>query len=337
MAGKEIHAWPQAAVRALWVRPWHGQIWNRPLETTDGLIVASSTGLLKLEQATGALKWKADVGDVVRSALRQQDVLFAGTRLPSPGVVAVRERSGAVAWRFRSEDDSDFEATPVEVEGNPVVLSHDGSLFVLNAGTGDVTCQVEVGESAYAALAQDAGLVVAASLEGNVRAFELRDLELYPRWKQQLSSAVFAEPLITNAVVYVGADGGELVALDRSTGERRWTTALGSIRFRPVIDNGRLFLSAGEKVVCVDAETGATRWEFVSPEAPADVLLQGERLYFGVPRVGLVALNALSGAVEWFLKDVRGRPTSPLILGQRLFYARSLTRGAEVVALELSP
>ncbi|WP_229758683.1 outer membrane protein assembly factor BamB family protein [Peterkaempfera bronchialis] len=70
--------------------------------------------------------------------------------------------------------------------------------------------------------------------------------------------------LVGDSVYYYG--GGLLRAADLRTGRVRWTVAVGEdVPARPVERDGTLYVTAGTRVMALDAATGAERWRFEAP------------------------------------------------------------------------
>lgn len=91
----------------------------------------------------------------------------------------------------------------------------------------------------------------------------------------------------------------QIVALDRHTGERRWSRDL-RVPFPPASGEGRLFVTAPDGIHALDPRTGDDLWHSSTTgrvlAAPA---VSGEMLLVVTDTEGLVALRARDGAVAW--------------------------------------
>lgn len=76
-----------------------------------------------------------------------------------------------------------------------------------------------------------------------------------------------SQPVSDGKTVYVGTDGGELLALDAATGDRVWTFACAhtfrkGIRSSPVLAEGKVLFGAYNGIAyCLDASTGSEIWQ----------------------------------------------------------------------------
>jgi outer membrane protein assembly factor BamB len=101
--------------------------------------------------------------------------------------------------------------------------------------------------------------------------------------------------------VFVGADLGDVVALDIATGEERWWTSIGgAVRGTPnYSDDGRhVFVIDQDEgaLVCLDADTGATVWRYTGPDrSDASPAVSGNVAVFGSCASALHVVSLDSG------------------------------------------
>lgn len=195
----------------------------------------------------------------------------AGSDGPSVGTVASVQQ----AWAFKSPN-GDFTATPVVAGGVLVAGSNLGSIFALDAVTGNLRWSRDVGQQINGSAAIDPGapggglvLVPIAQLgDPQLLALSLADGSV--RWTAALSTQpsstntdVFGSPTYWKGTVYIGTSGpdgdnstarGSVVALDEATGKLRWRTYTvplgddgGAVWSTPAIDTttGRLYVGTG--------------------------------------------------------------------------------------------
>ena len=108
--------------------------------------------------------------------------------------------------------------------------------------------------------------------------------------------------------VYVGSDDGILYAIDPQDGKIRWSyRGKGSVERQPEVGAALVyFASAANRVVALDATTGTRRWQYdrETPEGfsihgHAGPRLGGDVLYAGFDDGFLVALGAETGELRW--------------------------------------
>ena len=79
-------------------------------------------------------------------------------------------------------------------------------------------------------------------------------------WSVKLASLADYPPVVADEMVYVGTRAGNLIALDRHTGETVWVSGLGSsIVGAPIVREGTVF-TASRAVYAIDAATGKQLW-----------------------------------------------------------------------------
>ena len=91
-------------------------------------------------------------------------------------------------------------------------------------------------------------------------------------WRTSLGGGVAASPIVVNGQVIVGANDGQLYALDFNTGAVLWTFQTGGGFTRPAAVAGGLVFVAGTDHVlhAVDLSTHRERWQFTGASTNAD-------------------------------------------------------------------
>lgn len=170
-----------------------------------------------------------------------------------------------------------------------------------------------------------------------------------PDWGIAASPLVEGELLITQ----ISGEGEAcVIALDRRSGETRWTSLPDKAAYAaPIaVDQGGkrvVIVPLADRVVGLDAPTGALVWSYAMPGSKwpitiATPVVEGDLLFITTAHVGAALLRLKSGAVEevW-RRDGRGPRgvdtlhsvmTTPLILDGRIIGAH--TRG-EMRCLDL--
>jgi outer membrane protein assembly factor BamB/tRNA A-37 threonylcarbamoyl transferase component Bud32 len=125
--------------------------------------------------------------------------------------------------------------------------------------------------------------------------------------------------VVGESVYYHG--GGQLRAVDLTTGRPRWSVPVGEdVPARPVLHGGVLFVTAGVHVVALDEESGGERWRhegdvvlFTPPALHADARI-GETLYVADYLGTVSALDAASGALRWRARTGGRQGADPVVV-----------------------
>lgn len=145
------------------------------------------------------------------------------------------------------------------------------------------------------------------------------------KWRFRCSGSV-SSPALSEGLLYIGCDDGNLYALEAATGTAKWAFKTGGrVASSPAVADGLVYvMSYDGKFYAIDAKSGEARWSFATegerrfsaphlhggdPEAevvpdPFDfylsspVLAQG-MVYFGSGDRHVYALDARSGALKW--------------------------------------
>lgn len=164
-------------------------------------------------------------------------------------------------------------------------------------------------------------MVFIGSCNGIFRALDRRTGEV--RWATQAGPEsvkyfFHGDPLITDALVVVGADVGgatgiaaKFHAFDRSTGRERWTQPAGNGAWGATSGDSRsaFAIKAEKELVALDLESGALRWSFpVNVWGWLGPAARDGRVFTGSRGGSIYALNAGTGRVEW--RSELGAPIS---------------------------
>lgn len=203
-------------------------------------------------------------------------LLRVTARLPD-GEVRVRTRTFAtpdrdVEVRWRRQLASGIRATP-HVSGDFVIVATGaGEVASLSRKSGEVEWITQLSAEVLGEPAEFEDRIVVASGDGWINAFARDGAR---KWRFQAGAPVYAPPLASDGVVYVGNMAGTMVALDAWTGERLWFFDSGGfpIEARAArVGELLVFTAWNGHVVALEARTGRERWRGFNAtvEASAD-------------------------------------------------------------------
>src|SRR6185503_6964973 len=128
-----------------------------------------------------------------------------------------------------------------------------------------------------------------------------RDLRVV--WPYEAGESIESSAAISNGVVYVGSQSGELTALNLSNGSVRWKyKATGPIgESSPCVANGVVYIGdLNGTVHAVRASDGRAVWTFkTNGEVKSSPVVVGDRLLIGSYDEHLYCLGAANGSLIW--------------------------------------
>lgn len=214
----------------------------------------------------------------------------------------------------------------------PPAIGGDGIFVALQSGA-VVAHRLADGSEAWRVdlraeqpLAVDAGRVFVASGEA-IHALDAAAGAV--RWRAP--SGALSAPILAQDGWVIAASAGSLVALRSEDGSKVWGREVGAVATRSAIHGDALYVPLADgRVLALDLQTGATRWErrlVAAPKSPApagaisEVLADADRVYAGAADGRFYCLDAADGSLAWRFRvgaALRGRPVSD---GRRIYIA----------------
>ena len=250
-----------------------------PVIAENKLFVMDVTAVVHAFSADGgAVLWTADLAsdDANPQALFGGGVSYDDGKLYATDgvgdVVALNAADGKQLWR--AKPGGPLRGAPTIANGNVYVLSQDNQIFALGEGdgkvqwTGNATLESQ-GVFGVAAPAASAGSVVAGFSSGELNAYRYENGRVL--WQDALSRTsittsvssiadIDADPVIDNGRVYAVGQGGRMVALELSTGQRLWEQNIAGIS-TPWIAGEWLFVVTDDaRLICLARSNGKVRW-----------------------------------------------------------------------------
>jgi outer membrane protein assembly factor BamB len=221
-------------------------------------------------------------------------------------VVALNAADGKELWR--AKPGGPLRGAPTIANGNVYVLSQDNQIFAINQTDGKVqwaqsgTLETQ-GVFGVAAPAASQGSVVAGYSSGELSAYRYENGRVL--WQDALSRTssttsvssladIDAAPVVDGGRVYAVGQGGRMVALELSTGQRLWEQNLGGIS-TPWIAGDWLFVMTDDaRLAALSRASGKARWIAQLPRYRNQKKRSGQIIWFGPVLAGgrLVLTNS---------------------------------------------
>lgn len=356
--GSASKAMGQLALAAAPARAWSAQVdggSNRarlgaaPVIAEGKLFVVDVSATLHAFAAdSGARLWSTSIakGDENRAARFGGGASYDDGRVFATDglgdVVALTAADGKEIWR--AKPGGPLRGAPAIANGQVYVLSQDNQIYALDQGNGNVvwsqSASIESqGVFGVAPPAADAGTVVAGFSSGELNAYRYENGRTL--WQDALSRTsittsvssladIDAGPVIADGRVYAIGQGGRMVALEISTGQRLWEQNLAGIS-TPWIAGEWLFVVTDDaRLVCLSRANGKVRWisqlrAFGNEKKRSNAynwfgpVLAGERLWLTNSRGELVAASAADGKVQATIRVGEHFSLPPIVANQTLY------------------
>ena len=346
------------ALAASPARAWVGQVdggSNRQRLATPPVVAENKLFLVDVnadlhafDARTGAKLWTVRVaeGDENRPARFGGGVSYDNGQVYATDglgdVVALAAADGKLLWR--AKPGGPLRGAPTVANDTVYVLSQDNQIFAINQADGKVrwnasgTLETQ-GVFGVAAPASAQGTVVAGFSSGELNAYRYENGRVL--WQDALSRTsistsvssladIDASPIIDGGRVYALGQGGRMVALDLTTGQRLWEQNLAGIS-TPAIAGEWLFVATDDaKLICVSRATGRARWitrlkRYRNEKKRSGAItwfgpvLAGGRLVLTNSRGEIVYANATDGQVAATVEAAESFGLPPVVANGMLF------------------
>ena len=300
---------------------------------------------LEVGPKTNLVAWEFDTGGAVTSSPAVVDgAVYVGSN--DTYVYALNASTGNEIWRYQISGQFGWNGTyssPAVADGVVYIGSNDFNVYALNATTGDKIWNFTVFGYVYSSPAVVDGVVYVGGTDSFVYALNATTQSL--TWEERLIwtttvglwnstggwviHGITSSPAVVDGVVYVGSAAnntgftGNVTALDADTGDIIWMYPLvsGGVWFSsPAVVNGTVYIGTWDGwVLALNATTQSLTpaerrlWGFkggdkavASPAVAYGLVYMGEA---GFP-ARVLALNASTGALEWFYSPLPPPPTT---------------------------
>ncbi|MDQ2887070.1 MAG: PQQ-binding-like beta-propeller repeat protein [Chloroflexota bacterium] len=216
----------------------NGKFWSSPAVTHGLVIIGLASNLnekpkiagrvLAFDAKTGKVRWRtytssrgAPGAGVWSSPAvdEQKGIVYVATGDPDDGVQALALRNGHLLWHWRSimrdVADTDIGAGPMlytdrQGKERVVVGGKNGSMYSLDASSGRVLWQTQVGGQVFSSPAFANGTIYALGTTGGRSAtvWALDGQSGSRRWHYALATMVYASPVVSGQALYIPIGNG---------------------------------------------------------------------------------------------------------------------------------
>lgn len=225
-------------------------------------------------------------------------------------VAALDERNGGIVWQVRP--GGPLRGAPTVAYDSVYVISQDNQIYSLKAADGSTNwsqqASLEVaGVFGSASPAVGQGTVVAGFSSGELNAYRYENARQV--WQDALQRTsirtsvsslndVDADPVIDSGQVIAIGQGGRMVALELTTGQRQWELNVAGISTPWVAGDWIFAVTDDAKLICVYRQNGHVRWISQLPQFQKAKSKKGEIDYSGpVLAGGRLIVTGSNGAL----------------------------------------
>jgi outer membrane protein assembly factor BamB len=257
-------------------------------------------------------------------------------------VAALDVRTGGILWKVRPSGP--LRGAPTVANGAIYVMSQDNQIYSLKESDGSTNwsaaASLEIAGvfgSASPAFAQ--GTVVAGFSSGELNAYRYENgRQVWQDALQRTSirnsvsslSDIDADPVIDGGQVFAVGQGGRMVALELTTGQRQWELNIAGIA-TPWVAGDWIFVVTDEaKLICIYRPNGHIRWIAQLPQFKklkakrgqidySGPILAGNRLVIAGSNGALINIDPSTGSFQNQLTVGAGISLAPVVAGGTLY------------------
>jgi outer membrane protein assembly factor BamB len=257
-------------------------------------------------------------------------------------VAALDAQSGGIVWQVRP--GGPLRGAPTVAGDAVYVMSQDNQIYSLNEANGKTNwsqaASLEIAGvfgSASPAVAQ--GTVVAGFSSGELNAYRYENgRQVWQDALQRTSirtsvsslSDIDADPVIDNGQVFAVGQGGRMVALELSTGQRMWELNIAGISTPWVAGDWVFVVTDDAKLLCLLRSNGHVRWINQLPQFEHAKSKKGEIDYSGPVLAGgrlivtgsngvIVNVDPTTGSFQSQTNAGAGVSLSPVVANSTLY------------------
>jgi len=257
-------------------------------------------------------------------------------------VSALDESSGGILWQVRP--GGPLRGAPTVADGAIYVMSQDNQIYSLNQVDGKTNwtqaAALEIaGVFGTASPAVGQGTVIAGFSSGELNAYRYENgRQVWQDALQRTSirtsvsslSDIDADPVIDNGQVFALGQGGRMVALELTTGQRQWELNIAGISTPWVAGDWLFVVTDDAKLLCIARGSGKIRWinqlpafeKMKSKKGQIDYsgpVLAGGRLIVTGSNGVIVNIDPANGSFQSQTRVGPGISLPPVVAGETLY------------------
>ena len=257
-------------------------------------------------------------------------------------VSALSEQTGGIVWQVRP--GGPLRGAPTVANGALYVMSQDNQIYSLKESDGSTNwsqaASLEIaGVFGTASPAVGQGTVVAGFSSGELNAYRYENgRQVWQDALQRTSirtsvsslSDIDADPVIDGGQVIAIGQGGRMVALELTTGQRQWELNIAGIATPWVAGDWIFAITDDAKLLCIYRQNGHIRWinqmpQFEHPKSKkgqinySGPILAGDRLLVVGSNGVIINVDPVTGSYQSQTNAGAGISLPPIVSNSTLY------------------
>jgi outer membrane protein assembly factor BamB len=320
-----------------------------PIVANGHVFTIDTLGAVRsFDAQTGALLWASQTPSEKEStaSLYGGGIAYSNGRIIATNglgyVASLDERNGGIVWQVRP--GGPLRGAPTVADGTIYVMSQDNQIFSLKEADGarnwSQAAALEIaGIFGSASPAVGSGTVVAGFSSGELNAYRYENGRMV--WQDALQrtsiqtsvaslSDIDASPVIDNGQVIALGQGGRMVALELTSGQRQWELNIAGIATPWVTPDWVFVVTDDAKLICIQRSNGHIRWvnqlpQFQRPKSKKGQIdykgpiLAGDRLIVVGSNGVVVNVDPSSGSFQSQTRVSAGISLPPIVANSTLY------------------
>jgi outer membrane protein assembly factor BamB len=298
---------------------------SSPIVANGRVYTIDTLGAVRsFDASTGALYWASQTPNEKGNerSLYGGGIAYDNGRIYATNglgfVSALSEQTGGILWQVRP--GGPLRGAPSVANGALYVVSQDNQIYSLDENNGATNwseaASLEIaGVFGSASPAVGQGTVVAGFSSGELNAYRYENgRQVWQDALQRTSittsvsslSDIDADPVIDSGQVIAIGQGGRMVALELTTGQRQWELNIAGISTPWVAGDWIFAITDDAKLLCIYRQNGHVRWitqlpEFEKPKSKrgqidnSGPVLTGNRLYLNGSNGTMIQMDPANG------------------------------------------
>lgn len=263
----QVYALRMADGGKTWSFQTDGPVLSSPL-VRDGRVYVGSAGtnFYALEFATGKEVWRHGIdGEIKSSASPFPAPDGRGTWLVFGGydnrLHCLDAATGRANWAY--ETGNYVHGVPAVGDGVTAFGGCDAIVHVVNLADGTLAREIDGGAYIIGSAAIVDGFAYVGQYGNEFLAIDLSKGEVAWRYRDR-NFPYGASPAVTDQLVIFGGRDRRIHAVDRATGQARWTFGTrGRVESSPVVAGNRVLVGSDDgRIYLLDLEDGRERWSY---------------------------------------------------------------------------